>query len=476
MVFQSWYFILFLLGLSVAQNFLLPTQRWILLLLGSFFFYSLTGWQPAILLLFTISITYGSALWLSHEKQQNRRYKILLLSVTTQILLLSAFKYLGFFNGLIEGISDWMQSPSWVQLPQLMLPLGISFYTFQSMGYVFDVYYNIRKPERHFGHYALFVSFFPQIQSGPIGRSKEMLPQWKSIALPQWEMVRMAMMLFIWGILKKFVIADRLGIYVDEVYDAPQQFSGAVWILILFLYTIQLYADFSAYSDMAIASAQLLGIQLPENFLFPYKANNITDFWRRWHLSLSGWLRDYIYTPLLFAKKKWKKWAVVYAIAITFVICGIWHGPKMTFVLFGIVQAVLLIFEMQTKDWRARLSNRLPHWIYQPLSIALTFVVISFCFILFRAEGLHEVKAIFSRLSCWDYASTLDYLKEKNGSVLFGLFAMLGLFLLVDEKISSVIRNQKENPRKLGIYFSIMMVVILIGMVLGKEQFIYFQF
>jgi len=476
MVFQSWFYFLFLLGLSGAQIFLLPTQRWILLLLGSFFFYSLTGWQPTILLLFTIIITFGSALWLGNEKNQGRRYKILLLSVTAQILLLSAFKYLGFFNDLVSGISHWMQSPSWVQLPLLMLPLGISFYTFQSMGYVFDVYYNIRKPERHFGHYALFVSFFPQIQSGPIGRSKEMLPQWKSITLPQWEMIRMALLLFLWGVLKKFVIADRLGIYVDEVYDSPQQFSGAVWMLILFLYTIQLYADFSAYSDMAIASAQVLGIRIPENFLFPYKANNITDFWRRWHLSLSGWLRDYIYTPLLFAKKKWKKWAVVYAIAVTFIICGIWHGPKMTFVLFGIVQAILLIFEMQTKEWRARLSNQLPSWMYQSLSVAITFVAISLCFILFRAEGLQQVKEIFIQLSQWEYSSVIDYVREKNGSIIIGLLFFLGLFLFYDEKISSVIRNQKENPKKLGLYLSFMVVVILIGMVIGKEQFIYFQF
>jgi D-alanyl-lipoteichoic acid acyltransferase DltB (MBOAT superfamily) len=379
-------------------------------------------------------------------------------------------------NDLIDGLSVWWNAPSLYHFPLLMLPLGISFYTFQSMGYVFDVYYKIRKPEEHLGHYALFVSFFPQIQSGPIGRSKEMLPQWKSIDLPKWETIRMALLLFVWGLLKKFVIADRLGVYVDEVYDAPDQYDGIVWMFILFLYTIQLYADFSAYSDMAIASASVLGIQIPENFQFPYKANNITDFWRRWHLSLSGWLRDYIYTPLLFSKKKWKKWAVVYAIAVTFVICGIWHGPKMTFVLFGIVQAMLLIFEMQTKDWRARLSNHLPHWIYQPFSVALTFVVISFCFILFRAEGLREVNEIFSRLSCWGYSSTMDYFREKNGSILIALLATLGLFLFMDEKISLVIRNQKENPRKLAIYFSIMMVVIMIGMVLGKEQFIYFQF
>jgi D-alanyl-lipoteichoic acid acyltransferase DltB (MBOAT superfamily) len=476
MVFQSWYYFLFLIGLGFVQVFLKAQHRWILLLLGSLFFYSLTGWSPLILLLSTIFLTYGTAKWLYIEKKQNNRYRILLVSVITQVVLLGIFKYLGFLNDLIDGLSVWWNAPSLYHFPLLMLPLGISFYTFQSMGYVFDVYYKIRKPEEHLGHYALFVSFFPQIQSGPIGRSKEMLPQWKSIDLPKWETIRMALLLFVWGLLKKFVIADRLGVYVDEVYDAPDQYDGIVWMFILFLYTIQLYADFSAYSDMAIASASVLGIQIPENFQFPYKANNITDFWRRWHLSLSGWLRDYIYTPLLFSKKKWKKWAVIYAIAVTFVICGIWHGPKMTFVIFGFVQAFLLIYEMQSKDWRAKLANRIPKRWYQAMSVLLTFVLISFCFILFRANDLSAVINIFSSISRWDATQAMLYLREKNGTTIVGLLITLFLFLWMDEGISQRIREKKSKSKTLSLLLAMMVVMIMLGMVLGKEQFIYFQF
>jgi D-alanyl-lipoteichoic acid acyltransferase DltB (MBOAT superfamily) len=413
---------------------------------------------------------------LAHEKVQKTRYRYLLISCAVQVLMLGIFKYLGFFNECIAEMAKWFHYSNYFQWPSLIMPLGISFFTFQSMGYVFDVYYNIRKPEMHLGHYALFVSFFPQIQSGPIGRSKEMLPQWKEISMPKWEVIRMAMVLFLWGLVKKFVIADRLGIYVDEVYSAPSVYGSGVWLFVLFLYTIQLYTDFSAYSDIALASARCLGIQIPENFMYPYKANNITDFWRRWHLSLSNWLRDYIYTPLLFSKKKWKKGAVVYAIAITFFICGIWHGPKMTFVIFGILQASLLIYEMQSKAFRDRISKKMNARIYQTLSVALTFFVISLCFVFFRAESLQQVGVIFRQLVHFNLEQDLGYFRMKNISMILGLFFLLFIFIKWDQSIADQIRDLKAKGSRMMVIASLLLVVLMMGMVLEKEQFIYFQF
>ena len=476
MVFQSWHYFLFILGLFVFQILIKPAQKWMLLLLASLFFYSLaSGWAIA-LLGFTILWTFLIAKQIGEEREQRKRYRYLIISCSVQILMLGAFKYLGFFNECIAAIAQLMNQSNYFQWPELIMPLGISFFTFQSMGYVFDVYYKIRKPELHLGHYALFVSFFPQIQSGPIGRSKEMLPQWKEIVMPEWKVIRMAIVLFVWGLVKKFVIADRLGMYVDEVYANANVHGAIVWIFILGLYTIQLYTDFSAYSDMAIASARCLGIQIPENFLYPYKANNITDFWRRWHLSLSNWLRDYIYTPLLFSKKKWKKGAVVYAIAITFIICGIWHGPKMTFVYFGIIQAVLLILEMQSKALRERWAKSFNNQLYQALSVFITFSVVSLCFIFFRAPDIEQVGIIFKQLFHFDFSHDIQYFQAKNFSMLLGLFIMIFFFVWKDQWISEQIRDLNIKEGKFKLLSAGLLVVLMIGMVLGKEQFIYFQF
>jgi alginate O-acetyltransferase complex protein AlgI len=476
MVFQSWQFFLFLLGLFLGQLFFKPTAKWVLLLIASLFFYLVASKWAIFLLIFTIIWTFKMGSVLANEKVQKVRYRYLLFSCLVQVLILGAFKYLGFFNECIAEIAHWSNQSNYFQWPSLIMPLGISFFTFQSMGYVFDVYYNIRKPETHLGHYALFVSFFPQIQSGPIGRSKEMLPQWKEIKLPKWEIIRMALVLFLWGLVKKFVIADRLGIYVDEVYLNASLHGTAVWIFILFLYTFQLYTDFSAYSDMAMASAKCLGIEISENFMYPYKANNITDFWRRWHLSLSNWLRDYIYTPLLFSKKKWKKGAVVYAIAITFFICGIWHGPKMTFVYFGILQATLLIYEMQSKSLRESVSKRMNGRVYQALSVVLTFFVISLCFIFFRADDLHQVGIIFQQLFHLNFIQDLAYFKTKNISAILGLILLLILFIKWDQSIAEQIRNRESTGFRMMMITAILLVILMLGMVLGKEQFIYFQF
>ncbi|MEY4329508.1 MAG: hypothetical protein RL609_256 [Bacteroidota bacterium] len=470
MVFQSWNFILFLFIVFIMNAMTKPQWRWLVLLVASYFFYGLTGWLPLILLIFSTLLTYQMGIQLGRMKDQKQRYPLLVVSVLCQVVLLGIFKYLGFF----ESVYQWVVGKN-VSWPQLILPLGISFYTFQSMGYVFDVYYKIRKPEVHWGRYALFVSFFPQIQSGPIGRSKKMLPQLESIATVNFERFRFYSLLFSWGLMKKFVIADRLGNYIDPLYNAPVGQGAWVWSWTLALYTLQLYTDFSAYSDMARAIAGVLGIEIPENFLYPYKANNITDFWRRWHLSLSGWLRDYIYTPVLFGFKKYKEGAIVLAIVITFVICGIWHGAKITFVVFGIVQAVLLLFEYATKSWREKWQSLLPSSFYQGLSVCLTFVVVSFCFILFRADDMTTVQQIVMELLDWNGTPFKVYLGEKNASRILGLVVMLVLFIVFEERIERKL-NEVTSGKWQGLMLALLLSLIGIAGVLGKDEFIYFQF
>ncbi len=476
MVFQSWNFILFLLVVVVATRWTLPQWRWLILLIASYFFYSLTGWIPLLLLIFSTLLTFQIGKWLGNEKDQKKRYRILVLSVFIQIFQLAVFKYMGFFESIFQLFSSWTghhQHDAWTKL---ILPLGISFYTFQSMGYVFDVYYKIRKPELHLGHYSLYVSFFPQIQSGPIGRSKKILPQLSSIPTLSDDKLRYFTMLFVWGLMKKLVIADRLGNYVDPIYAHPQGQGAWVWSLTLVMYTFQLYTDFSAYSDMARAIAGFVGVEIPENFMYPYKANNITDFWRRWHLSLSGWLRDYIYTPVMFAFKKYKEGAIVLAIVITFLICGIWHGPKMTFVIFGLVQAILLLFEYFTKSIREKIQSNISENIYQRISIALTFLVISICFILFRAEDMKMVSSIGTEILNWDGMLLKQYVAEKNLSKLLGIATLILLFVVFEEKMEQTMKQVGLSRWIQMLIVSTLLILIGVAGVLGKEEFIYFQF
>jgi D-alanyl-lipoteichoic acid acyltransferase DltB (MBOAT superfamily) len=390
---------------------------------------------------------------------------------------LAAFKYLGFFNEIFEHVASLFHG-TWSALPTLILPVGISFYTFQSMGYVFDVYYKIRKPEQTVLEYALFVSFFPQILSGPIGRSKEMLPQFHHANAPGLKDLEWGIALFVWGLFKKLVIADRLGVLVDETYAEPTAFGMGVWWWSTVLYTFQLYTDFSSYSDMAMGTAKMLGIQIPENFKFPYKANSVTDFWRRWHLTLSFWLRDYIYTPVLFAKKKWKKNAVLFALGITFLLCGIWHGPKMTFVLFGVVQAAALIIEMLLKDHRENWSRTSWSLTYQWGSVVITFVFISFCFVLFRANSIQDAGLVYQKLMGLSGSGQglKAYLVEKNWSRIGGIVGLLTLFVFLDEKTSNQLRKAEMKSKSRALAVAFLLSAIAIVGVLGKSDFIYFQF
>jgi alginate O-acetyltransferase complex protein AlgI len=476
MVFQSWNFIVFLFVVIGVHRLTRSDWRWLTLLLASYFFYGLTGWAPLLLLLITTVWTFQVGANLGRIKDQTKRYRILLLSLIFQVGLLGIFKYLGFFESLIQQFLQLFQQPAMSNWHHFILPLGISFYTFQSMGYVFDVYYKIRKPEVHFGHYALFVCFFPQIQSGPIGRSKKMLPQFGNIPNLTADQFRFYCTLFIWGLMKKLVIADRLGNYVDPIYQQPMGQGAWVWSWTLLLYTFQLYADFSAYSDMARAIAGFLGIEIPENFMYPYKANNITDFWRRWHLSLSGWLRDYIYTPVLFAFKKYKEGAIVLAIIITFVICGIWHGPKMTFVIFGFTQAMLLLFEYWTKEKRAAVQAKLPATLYQSVSVILSFMTISICFVLFRADNMNETFSVLSEFSNWSLVPFKSYLAEKNGSRLLGIIALIAALVIFEERIEIKMRSASLSTNWQRLFVMVLLVLIGVAGVLGKDEFIYFQF
>lgn len=479
MLFNSFDFVKFFLIVYLGWLITPGRFKWALLLVASLFFYAWEKPIYVVLLITTILVTYYSAIKTDENKKDARiRRYYLLLSVFFNLGVLIVFKYLGFFTDIISDITGLLSSTYKIEPIKLLLPIGISFYTFQSIGYSLDVYYGLRKPEKHIGHFSLFVSFFPQILSGPISRSNELFPQIHQIQKFSWDNVGYGIQRFTWGLFKKIVIADRLDSIVNTIYGNIDGYQGSVLWLGTVLFAFQLYADFSAYTDMAIGIARFFGIKLAENFDFPFISKNVTEFWRRWHLSLSAWLRDYLYTPIQFSKKKWKNGATVYAIFLTFLICGLWHGAKFTFVIFGIIQATALTFEMLTREKRLKWSNTYPKVAYNTFSWALTFLITLVSFVFFRAENTVDAFNLLAKqfTSFYDIGAVKDFIQEIGGIKFLFSALLLLFFILTDKLFTSSFRNQTKNPYVLNMMVSVLVVIILLFGTFGKVNFIYFQF
>ncbi len=453
--------------------------KWAILLAASLFFYA---WEKPIylgLLITTILVTYYSALKMDEfKKQMSKKRLFLYLGLLFNLGILIVFKYLGFFTDIASQIAGLFSSTINIEPLKIILPIGISFYTFQSIGYSLDVYYGLRKPEKQLGYFALFVSFFPQILSGPIGRSSELFPQIHQNQNFSWDNIGYGIQRFTWGLFKKIVIADRLDVYVNSIYGNIDGNQGSVLWLGTLLFAFQLYADFSAYTDMAIGVARFFGFKLAENFDFPFISKSVTEFWRRWHMSLSGWLRDYLYTPIQFSKKKWKQWATVYAIFLTFIICGLWHGAKFTFVIFGIIQGLALTYEMLTRDKRQKWSKTFPPLFYNSFSWIVTFIFTLISFVFFRADTTPQafllLKKAFS--SFYDIHAVKDFIVQAGGiKFLFSMLLLL-FFILSDKLFSLSFLNQSKKPFVLNLMVSSLIVLIILFGTFGKVNFIYFQF
>lgn len=439
------------------------------------------SWQPgyALLIAFTTFVSYWTALKCETKNQKERRLYFN-LSLFVNLGVLFFFKYFNFLNDSIKELLFYTTESTYrFSGFDILLPVGISFYTFQTLSYNIDVYFGVKKPERHLGIFALYVSFFPQLIAGPIERSTSLLPQFFKPAAFSMERLHMGLKYMIWGFFKKIVIADRLSIYVNEVYNNTPKYGGASYLLATILFAFQLYCDFSAYSDIAKGSAKILGYDLMENFNHPFKSKNITEFWRRWHISLSTWLRDYLYTPIVFAYKKAGKWAVVYSIFVTFFLCGLWHGAKITFVIFGLMQGIALVYELLTVETRKKWAKQLPGWFYNTTSMAITFGFVLLSFIFFRANTTKGAMEIIGSIASFDYVlSDVTALLSQNGNVRFiVLVGLLALFILFDKRIFDMVKEQTTLSRfKEQLLFAFLASVILIFGFFGDVEFIYFQF
>lgn len=409
MSFTSIHFAIFLPAM-IAIYFLAPGRlKWGVMLLGSWYFYM--SWQPIflLLLLYSTAASFLSTIQIDTAKTNRTKRTWLIIGVVSTLLPLFFFKYFNFVNlGLGRALGMWADEPAGLFSYSFILPIGISFFTFQALSYVIDVYRGHAPRERHLGVYALYVSFFPQLVAGPIERATHLLPQMARLRTtpddPQFafDLARAGdgLRLVLWGLFKKLVIADNLAIVVDVVFADPEHYNGFQLLMATYFFAFQIYCDFSGYSDIARGVARIFGFDLMLNFNSPYISQSISEFWHRWHISLSTWFRDYVYRPLGGNRVSAAQWAI--NIAAVFVLSGLWHGANWTFVVWGALHGSYYLVGRITKGPRDKLSRILRlHWVSPVLRIwrvAFTFHIVVLAWVFFRAESISDAFLIVERM------------------------------------------------------------------------------
>ena len=480
MLFNSWQFGVFLpivFGLywSVPQRF-----RWLLLLIASYWFYMSWNVKYIVLILFTTVISYLAAILLERYRNNKPVKKFILTATLVSCLgVLFVFKYFNFFAGAVADFLNMFALHLHPTTLKLLLPVGISFYTFQTLAYVIDVYRGNVKAERHFGVYAAFISFFPQLVAGPIERTNNLLPQIKAAPDFRYEQAAYGMKLMTWGFFKKLCVADVVAVWSDRVFNDVYNYKGFALILAMFFFTVQIYCDFSGYSDIARGCAKLFGIELMENFKSPYFSASIREFWSRWHISLSTWFRDYVYIPL--GGNRCGKFRHNVNLMITFIVSGLWHGANWTFVVWGAVHGLAQVVEnaFVPKDYEASGVA----WAVRVLG-TFTFVMLAWVF--FRAnsigEAVYVIGNIFTGISdVRTYITDAGYRVFEISRVDKIAFAMsLSLLFIWDfislktDAISFV--SRKPLITRWFAYVALGMIVIFFSPKDVATDFIYFQF
>lgn len=466
MLFNSIEFLIFFPAVTVLY-FLFPHRfRWLHLLIASCIFY--IAYLPAyILILFLlIIIDYSAGLWI--EKTRHKKLW-LILSIAANIGLLGFFKYYNFFAANINDLSG-----SALLLHRWVLPIGLSFHTFQSLSYTIEVYRGNQRAERHLGYYALYVMFYPQLVAGPIERPGHLLPQLRARHHFSMQHLYEGLRLMAWGFFKKTVIADRLAEYVDAVFrDTASMNAANIWLGVIF-FAIQIYADFSGYCDIALGSARCMGFDLAINFNRPYQALNVREFWRRWHISLSSWFRDYVYIPLGGNRKGLAR--KNFNILLTFILSGLWHGAGWTFLIWGFLHGLyVLIYDRFKRVIGSTKRHRVLSWV-------ITAVAICFAWIFFRAPSLADALLVIQKASDLN-GFTIDSINQVTTvSVQYGHFTMLFILLVTIymfgiEKYSNPVLTNLNNRKVADIFiFTTSLLLIIFYGVFHKTSFIYFQF
>ena len=417
----------------------------------------------------------------TEDKSIKGKKKYLIISVLVNLGVLAGFKYLTFFSQSINDLFNILGINAGLPIYQILLPVGISFYTFQTMSYTIDVYRGKIPAEKHFGIFAVYVSFFPQLVAGPIERATNLLPQFKKEQKPDYERIINGLKLMLWGFFKKVVIADRLAIVVNTVYADPTGYSSTALIIATIFFAYQIYCDFSGYSDIAIGVAQVMGFNLMDNFKRPYFSKSIREFWKRWHISLSSWFQDYLYIPLGGNRVAIPRW--YFNLFIVFLISGLWHGANWTFVAWGALHGIYLIIGIATTKTRKKIQEKTGITKYPKLltgiKIATVFALVNIGWILFRAQSISDAWYIITHLFT---NIILDKSAVSLGISLSALIInillilILELFHLIQEhKGMRAFLSTKPRWLRWSAYITIIILIIAFGMY-EVSEFIYFQF
>ncbi len=475
MLFNSFHFVFFFLIVTSAYFILPHKYRWLLLLLSSCYFYM--AFVPIYILIlgFTIVVDYFAGIMI--ENAQGKKRKLYLVySLIANIGVLCVFKYYNFINTNIGFLLKGFAIENPIPYLSILLPIGLSFHTFQAMSYTIEVYRGNQKAERHFGIYSLYVMFYPQLVAGPIERPQNLLYQFRQKYDFEYDRVVSGLKLMLWGIFKKLVIADRLAIYVNAVYNNSHHHSGLSLLVATIFFAFQIYCDFSGYSDIAIGASRVMGFKLMTNFNRPYFSKSIAEFWKRWHISLSTWFKDYLYITLGGNKVSVPKWYL--NLFIVFLVSGLWHGANFTFIAWGAINGFYLVFALVTQKYRnqanALLLDKIPV-VKNAVQIGITFLLCCFAWIFFRATSMEQAIYIVKKIGSFS-----GPIYHENASIL--LFSVCGiLFLLLVESKKEFFDtlftlSNNNNWFIQNLYYCFLIIAIILAGVFDGGEFIYFQF
>lgn len=473
MLFNSGHFLLFF-PLVILFYFLFPFRfRWVFLLAASYYFYMCWRWEYTILIVASTITDYLVALKIERVQSEISKRRWLMISIFLNLSLLFVFKYANFALDTANELMQLANMEHSFNLLEIALPVGISFYTFQSLAYTVDVYRGQTKAERHFGIFALFVVFWPQLVAGPIERSHHLLPQFRQRFRFDEQRTIFAINKIAYGFFKKVVVADRLAIYVNEVYGNVEDYSAIPFIIASIFFAVQIYCDFSGYTDIAIGCASIMGFTLMDNFDRPYLASSITEFWRRWHISLSTWFKDYVYIPI--GGNRVVKWRWYYNLFITFLLSGVWHGANWTFVIWGAWHGGLLVMERVLESPKRRLLSvagiaRWPHLV-KLTGTSITFFLVVLGWVFFRAGNAGDAFLILEKIFTMQIDTNTSMLMAQNGPFNF----LMSLFVIGLLGISYLLPKNLKLRHNLAFAVCVTIIILILGKG-GNGEFIYFQF
>ncbi|RCH54885.1 MBOAT family protein [Mucilaginibacter hurinus] len=469
MVFNSYSFAIFLPIFFTIYFLLRNSLKYqnYFILLSSLVFYGYWDYRFLGLLIFNCVVGYYFGLWMGKESDPKKRSNLMFWAVVINLGLLFYFKYFNFFIGSFNQMAETFGYKPDITTLNIILPIGISFYTFHSLSYLFDINQEKLEPTKDFVAYAGFVCFFPQLVAGPISRAADMLPKFLHKRTVDGERMTRGISQMTLGFFKKMAVADTIAVMVDESYKNVHVISDFQILLAAIFYAFQIYCDFSGYSDIALGLGKIFGIEFKVNFNRPFMSKSVTEFWQRWHISLSTWLNDYLFTPLVIAFRNLDKLGVALALFITFFLSGLWHGAGWNFIIFGVLYGIAMIYEFYTRKKRKKIAKKLPQWLNDYLSMFFVFVYAVFTWIFFRSQTFGDAIYIVQHIFMMDSFQLL------NLFVIGKIIYLVSLVIFIDIYFF----NYYEKNNYATFFINIFLLInTLLFATFGGNAFIYFQF